>query len=247
MYEDDPQDKVFDVLGEAVFGDHPLGRRDHRPRAGDRRHAGRRRDRAPSTTRRYVPAQRRDRRGRLGRPRRARRAGVERAGDRARRRPRAARCPRPPDAPARAPCASSRKDTEQYHVCLGAPGPRARRRAPLRAARARHDPRRHVVLAAVPGGAREARPGLLASTRSSRCTPTPARSGCTSARGPTTSPRRCGVVGRRARALPRGARDRRGARARQGERQGPRRAGARVDHRAHEPPRLARCWPTCRC
>jgi predicted Zn-dependent peptidase len=26
MYEDDPQDKVFDVLGDAVFGDHPLGR-----------------------------------------------------------------------------------------------------------------------------------------------------------------------------------------------------------------------------
>ena len=26
MYEDDPQDKVFDVLGEAVFGMHPLGR-----------------------------------------------------------------------------------------------------------------------------------------------------------------------------------------------------------------------------
>jgi len=26
MYEDDPQDKVFDVLGQAVFGDHPLGR-----------------------------------------------------------------------------------------------------------------------------------------------------------------------------------------------------------------------------
>src|SRR3954453_11797179 len=26
MYEDDPQDKVFDVLGEAVFGDPPLGR-----------------------------------------------------------------------------------------------------------------------------------------------------------------------------------------------------------------------------
>jgi predicted Zn-dependent peptidase len=26
MYEDDPQDKVFDVLGEAVFGDDPLGR-----------------------------------------------------------------------------------------------------------------------------------------------------------------------------------------------------------------------------
>jgi predicted Zn-dependent peptidase len=26
MYEDDPQDKVFDVLGEAVYGPHPLGR-----------------------------------------------------------------------------------------------------------------------------------------------------------------------------------------------------------------------------
>ncbi len=26
MYEDDPQDKVFDVLGDAVFGEHPLGR-----------------------------------------------------------------------------------------------------------------------------------------------------------------------------------------------------------------------------
>src|ERR1700749_3717250 len=26
MYEDDPQEKVFDMLGEAVFGDDPLGR-----------------------------------------------------------------------------------------------------------------------------------------------------------------------------------------------------------------------------
>ncbi len=26
MYEDEPQDRVFDVLGEAIFGDHPLGR-----------------------------------------------------------------------------------------------------------------------------------------------------------------------------------------------------------------------------
>jgi predicted Zn-dependent peptidase len=26
MYEDDPQEKVFDVLGEAVYGEHPLGR-----------------------------------------------------------------------------------------------------------------------------------------------------------------------------------------------------------------------------
>jgi predicted Zn-dependent peptidase len=26
MYEDDPQEKVFDVLGRSIFGDHPLGR-----------------------------------------------------------------------------------------------------------------------------------------------------------------------------------------------------------------------------
>ena len=26
MYEDDPQDRVFDVLGRAIFGSHPLGR-----------------------------------------------------------------------------------------------------------------------------------------------------------------------------------------------------------------------------
>jgi len=26
MYEDDPQDRVFDILGRAIFGDHPLGR-----------------------------------------------------------------------------------------------------------------------------------------------------------------------------------------------------------------------------
>lgn len=26
MYEDDPQDRVFDVLGKAIFGSHPLGR-----------------------------------------------------------------------------------------------------------------------------------------------------------------------------------------------------------------------------
>ena len=42
--------------------------------------------------------------------------------------------------------------------------------------------------------------------------------------------------GRRARALPRRTRHRRGARALQGERQGPRAARAGVDHRAHEPP-----------
>ena len=54
MYEDDPQEKVFDVLGDAVFGDAPARARDHRPRVGDRRHAGASRSRAstPRATRR---------------------------------------------------------------------------------------------------------------------------------------------------------------------------------------------------
>ena len=47
MYEDDPQDKVFDVLGEAVFGEPSARPRDHRPRRRRRRHAGRRPARLP--------------------------------------------------------------------------------------------------------------------------------------------------------------------------------------------------------
>ena len=27
MYEDDPQELVFDLLGESIFGEHPLGAR----------------------------------------------------------------------------------------------------------------------------------------------------------------------------------------------------------------------------
>ena len=37
MYEDDPQDRVFDVLGEAIFGSHPLGRAVIGTRRGRRR------------------------------------------------------------------------------------------------------------------------------------------------------------------------------------------------------------------
>ena len=154
MYEDDPQDKVFDVLGEAVFGDHPLGRAiigraevvaRTPPPALRAFHAAR-----------YVP-------GNVvvaaagsvdhDAARRARRRA-----DRASRRG-AARPPRPPGSePARV------RFVSQGHRAVppvpGRAGHRPRRRAPLRAARARQHPRRHVVLAAVPGGAREARPGL---------------------------------------------------------------------------------------
>jgi predicted Zn-dependent peptidase len=119
MYEDDPQDKVFDVLGEAVFGDHPLGRSiigsaevvAGTPVDAIRAfHAGR-----------YVPSN----------------VVIAAAGavdhDRlvewaASRTPDGARghvpAPQPPAAPPLAPprMRFERKDTEQYHVTLGGTG-----------------------------------------------------------------------------------------------------------------------------
>ena len=158
MYEDDPQDTVFDVLGEAVFGGHPLGRpiigrapviRDTPVDAISAFHA-----------RRYVPRSVVDRGRRLGRPRPDRRAGRADA----RRRARAGeRAPVPDPAPAelRSTVRFHRKDTEQVPRLPRRHRPAARRRAPLRDARARRDLRRPVVLAAVPGRARGARAGLL--------------------------------------------------------------------------------------
>jgi predicted Zn-dependent peptidase len=116
MYEDDPQDKIFDLLGHAVFGDDPLGRaiigrpeviRDtpvdaiahfHRARyrpdnlvvaaAGSVEH-----DRLAELVAAGVP---RDRRAGDGTPR---------------------------STPVSQPQVRfERKETEQYHVCLGAPG-----------------------------------------------------------------------------------------------------------------------------
>ena len=117
MYEDDPQEKVFDLLGEAVFGNHPLGRaiigraeviaetavadiaRFHRRRyapanvviaaAGAVDH-----DVLTQLAAERVPAS-----ARRGAPRRGR--------------PPAQVAPR---------CRFERKDTEQFHVCLGALG-----------------------------------------------------------------------------------------------------------------------------
>ena len=185
MYEDDPQDLVFDVLGGAVFGEHPLGR----PVIGTREsvaactapalkafHAGR-----------YLPrdvvvaaagsishgalvklvesAQARGRPGRAG-------AGAER---------------RQASPPA---LRFVQRDTEQYHLTLGAPG------------LARDDERRYAlrVLDTILG----ARPPRASSRRSARSaawptassasrasTPAPGRSACTWAPGRTTSARRC--------------------------------------------------------
>jgi predicted Zn-dependent peptidase len=117
MYEDDPQDKVFDILGEAVFGRHPLGRaiigRAEVVGSADAEalrafHAAR-----------YVPeniviaaAGSLDHETLVEL---VQRSGIERVGGR-------------PPAPAEAPDAQPArrrffaKETEQYHVCLGAPG-----------------------------------------------------------------------------------------------------------------------------
>ena len=160
---------------------------DHRPRAGDPRHAGRRDRRLPRAPLRARLD--RDRGGRLGRPRRDRRAAP-------RARSRCATALEPAPAPEPAPAAPAanvrfvRKDTEQVHVTLGGLGLQ------------RGDDRRFAArvldaifgglssLAAVPGRARGARAGLLASTRSPASTPTRARSASTSARARTTSSRR---------------------------------------------------------
>jgi len=138
MYEDDPQDSVFDVLGTAVFGDHPLGRaiigraavvRDTPADSIRRFHA-----------RRYMPksvviaaAGSVDHAQVVELAERT--LGGLRAGERA---------DEPPAAPA-APEPQVRfqvKDTEQVHVCLGGVGID------------RHDDRRYAarVLDAIFGG-----------------------------------------------------------------------------------------------
>ena len=76
--------------------------------------------------------------------------------------------PRPPRprraadrAPASAACASSAGRPSRPTSCSAAPGVAPHRRAPVRARRAQRRARRRHVVAAVPGGPGEARPGLL--------------------------------------------------------------------------------------
>jgi predicted Zn-dependent peptidase len=116
MYEDDPQDKVFDVLGEAVFGPHPLGRAiiGHREVVAGARPEGLR----AFHDARYVP-------GNVviaaaGSVDHDRLVELAAAMDV----PDGAGAPHPPPPPASAPprVRFLRKDTEQVHLCLGAPG-----------------------------------------------------------------------------------------------------------------------------
>ena len=120
MVEDAPQDLVHDLLSEAVFSGHPLGR----PVIG-------RAEVISSISRRSIAAyhrrrlRRRERRTRRRRSPRARAgAGPARAG-----RPpaRGAACAADARAVAARPGAApglrfQQKDTEQFHVCIGAPG-----------------------------------------------------------------------------------------------------------------------------
>ena len=122
MYEDTPQDLVHDLIGEAVFGSHALGR----PVIGTAEvisTVARRALRAYHRTL-YTPGNIVVAAAGSDRPRPARRAR------RARRRPRAddgrrarrACGRRSSKTPEARRCRFQRKDTEQYHVCLGAPG-----------------------------------------------------------------------------------------------------------------------------
>ncbi len=117
MYDDDPQDRVFDVLGEAVFGDHPLGR----AVLGRAEIVGNASVAQLSAFHgaRYVPGNiviaaagsvDHDAIVEL-----ARKAGAERIGGTS---------PASPDAPRDLlpRLCFLGKDTEQYHVCLGGPG-----------------------------------------------------------------------------------------------------------------------------
>ncbi len=116
MYEDDPADKVFDVLGEAVFGTHPLGRAII--------------GRAAVVAETPVPELRAFHAGRYtpGNVVLAAAGSVDHdalvALARARETPAGAGLPAVEAAPGDRAAAVrfEVKDTEQYHVCLGGPG-----------------------------------------------------------------------------------------------------------------------------
>ena len=159
MYEDTPQELVHDLISEAVFGRAPA--RAARRRDGEHHLLDQpRRSMASYHRAMYVARQHRRRGGRQPRARAAARRCSSSATEKATEGPR-----RPIRSPlVRAPPPGLRfqsKETEQYHVCLGAPGI------------SRSDRRRFVVslldailgglgvVAALPGDPREAGDGVL--------------------------------------------------------------------------------------
>jgi predicted Zn-dependent peptidase len=120
MYEDQPQELVHDLLAEAVFGDHPLGR----PVIGTA-------DVISTVSRRAISAYHRSMyvpsnvvvaaAGNLDHNELVRL--LERAEKKVRESPARGRRVRPPLVKAPPPSVRfARKDTEQYHVCVAAPG-----------------------------------------------------------------------------------------------------------------------------
>jgi predicted Zn-dependent peptidase len=120
MYEDQPQELVHDLIAEAVFGNHPLGR----PVIGTA-------DVISSVSRRAISAYHRSMyvpgnvvvaaAGHLDHNELLRL--LERAEKKVRESPAKGRRVRPPLVKAPSPSVRfTRKDTEQYHVCLAAPG-----------------------------------------------------------------------------------------------------------------------------
>ncbi len=238
MYEDDPQEKVFDMLGEAVFGDRPAGPGHHRARRGHLGHPGGRhralsprplpaprtsssRPPAPSTTTRWW---------------RWRASAVTRPSPTAP----GPRRPRRPITPPWSPLGRAALRAQGHRAVPRLPGRHralAPRRPPLRPARAGHHLRRHLVEPPVSGGPRAPRPGVLRVLVHQRLLRH--RPGRALRRHAGRQPGPGAVGGRhRARALPRRAGHRRGAPPRQGEPQGARRAGAGVHRGADEPARL---------
>ena len=225
---------VHDLFAQTLWPDHPIGLPGPR-QARDRRRLRPRAD----VFALHGPAlpHRRRRRGGGGqrRPRRRSWRMVERA-------PR--RCPRasaPTAASTRARdgrrgSRSSRKDTEQAHICWGATGCNAHHDDRFALVGPRRDPRRRDVVAAVPGDPREAGPGLR---------------GLLLPRAVPGHRRVHGLRGHAARATPRrssrliqteieqrhaGRRHRRGARPREGVDEGPARAGPGEHAQPHDAP-----------
>ncbi len=154
MYEDEPPDKVHDVLAGAVFGDHPLGRPiigradvigvgagADRSRRGTTAATCRATSWSPPPATSSTSGSSRSSTGAFGGaaplPVAPGLAGRPRAG---------------PALPREGDRAVPPLHRRSRHP--------ARRRAPLRASHPRHDPGRLDLVAPVPGGAREARPRL---------------------------------------------------------------------------------------
>ena len=189
MYEDEPQDKVHDVLSPARLRRPPARPAGDRPRRGDRRTC-RCRDIAAYHDDRYMPRHDRGRGGRQRRARADRGAGASRpaAADAGAADGRALRAPRRRRRP-RGRASTRRRPSSTTSASAGPGIPRDDdRRFALRVLDTILGG--STLLAPVPGGAREARPRLLGLLVRRASTRTRARSASTSARARTTSARR---------------------------------------------------------